>query len=148
MIVAQAGGPFFRWDWVFRNLGNIWDRVVEHVVLRMNEDGAELRLLFWEPGSMQPIGLFLPNFYVELSDEDVQRKQRSVDCYVSQFPREAGDGFAARRASGYGGLAGLKYAEAFRRGPAPRGESWGAEPGFFASIRAASEPPAVWPLGE
>jgi len=33
VIMAQAGGPFFRWDWVFRNLGDIWDRVVEHVVL-------------------------------------------------------------------------------------------------------------------
>jgi len=33
VIVAQASGQFFRWDWVFRNLGNIWDRIVEHVVL-------------------------------------------------------------------------------------------------------------------
>lgn len=33
MIFAQAGGDFFRWDWVFRNLGDIWDRVVEHLVL-------------------------------------------------------------------------------------------------------------------
>ena len=33
MILAQASGPFFRWDWVFRNLGEIWRRVVEHLVL-------------------------------------------------------------------------------------------------------------------
>lgn len=33
MIVAQASGPFFRWDWVFRNLGEIWSRVIEHLVL-------------------------------------------------------------------------------------------------------------------
>lgn len=33
MILAQASGPFFRWDWVGRNLGQIWDRVVEHLVL-------------------------------------------------------------------------------------------------------------------
>lgn len=33
MTVAQAAGPFFRWDWVGRNLGEIWDRLVEHLVL-------------------------------------------------------------------------------------------------------------------
>ncbi|MCB2223670.1 MAG: ABC transporter permease [Actinobacteria bacterium] len=33
MITAQAAGPFFRWDWVGRNLGAIWDRVVEHLTL-------------------------------------------------------------------------------------------------------------------
>lgn len=33
MIIAQAAGPFFRWDWVFRNLGEIWARLVEHVAL-------------------------------------------------------------------------------------------------------------------
>ncbi|MBU1865762.1 MAG: ABC transporter permease [Actinobacteria bacterium] len=32
-ILAQASGPFFRWDWVFRNLAVIWDRTVEHLVL-------------------------------------------------------------------------------------------------------------------
>ena len=32
MIVAQAP-PFFRWSWVSNNLGDIWDRTVEHVVL-------------------------------------------------------------------------------------------------------------------
>jgi len=33
VIFAQASGQFFRWDWVFRNLGNIWDRIVEHMML-------------------------------------------------------------------------------------------------------------------
>jgi len=33
VILAQASGQFFRWDWVFRNLGNIWDRIVEHMML-------------------------------------------------------------------------------------------------------------------
>jgi osmoprotectant transport system permease protein len=34
MTLAQTGGgDFFRWDWVGRNLGEIWDRVVEHLVL-------------------------------------------------------------------------------------------------------------------
>jgi osmoprotectant transport system permease protein len=33
VIIAQASGPFFRWDWVGRNLGEIWDRVLEHLLL-------------------------------------------------------------------------------------------------------------------
>jgi osmoprotectant transport system permease protein len=33
VTLAQASGPLFRWDWVFRNLGEIWDRVIEHLVL-------------------------------------------------------------------------------------------------------------------
>jgi osmoprotectant transport system permease protein len=33
VILAQTGSDFFRWDWVFRNLGDIWDRIVEHLVL-------------------------------------------------------------------------------------------------------------------
>jgi osmoprotectant transport system permease protein len=32
-MLAQSSGPFFRWDWVGRNLGEIWDRVIEHLVL-------------------------------------------------------------------------------------------------------------------
>lgn len=32
MILAQSD-RFFRWDWVFSHLDDIWDKVVEHVVL-------------------------------------------------------------------------------------------------------------------
>jgi len=32
--MAQAGGdPLIRWDWITRNLDDIWERVVEHLVL-------------------------------------------------------------------------------------------------------------------
>jgi len=33
VILAQEAAPFFRWDWVFSHLDDIWDRVVEHLVL-------------------------------------------------------------------------------------------------------------------
>lgn len=33
MILAQANDAFFRWDWVFDHLDDIWDRVLEHLVL-------------------------------------------------------------------------------------------------------------------
>jgi osmoprotectant transport system permease protein len=32
-MVAQASGPFFRWDWVFDHLDDIWARVADHLVL-------------------------------------------------------------------------------------------------------------------
>lgn len=33
MIVAQTSDAFFRWDWVFDHLDDIWEKVVEHLVL-------------------------------------------------------------------------------------------------------------------
>jgi osmoprotectant transport system permease protein len=33
VIIAQTTGPFFRWDWVFSHLDDIWDKVAEHLVL-------------------------------------------------------------------------------------------------------------------
>lgn len=33
MILLQASGGFFSWDWVFGHLDDIWDRTVEHLVL-------------------------------------------------------------------------------------------------------------------
>lgn len=36
LLLAQVESqPFFRWDWVFRNLDDIWDRTVEHVMLTL-----------------------------------------------------------------------------------------------------------------
>ena len=32
-MIAQANDAFFRWDWVFSHLDDIWERVVEHLVL-------------------------------------------------------------------------------------------------------------------
>lgn len=33
MILAQANDAFFRWDWVFGHLDDIWEKVTEHLVL-------------------------------------------------------------------------------------------------------------------
>lgn len=32
-MIAQANDAFFRWDWVFSHLDDIWEKVVEHLVL-------------------------------------------------------------------------------------------------------------------
>ena len=33
MILAQADPRFFRWDWVWSHLDDIWEKLVEHLVL-------------------------------------------------------------------------------------------------------------------
>lgn len=33
MMLAQANEAFFRWDWVFGHLDDIWEKVLEHLVL-------------------------------------------------------------------------------------------------------------------
>ena len=33
MILSQARDAFFRWDWVFDHLDDVWDKVREHLVL-------------------------------------------------------------------------------------------------------------------
>lgn len=33
MIVAQADEPFIRWDWVGRNIDNLWEATQEHIIL-------------------------------------------------------------------------------------------------------------------
>lgn len=32
-MIAQANDAFFRWDWVFSHLDDIWEKVLEHLVL-------------------------------------------------------------------------------------------------------------------
>lgn len=32
-MIAQVNDAFFRWDWVFSHLDDIWEKVVEHLVL-------------------------------------------------------------------------------------------------------------------
>jgi osmoprotectant transport system permease protein len=33
VVFAQAEDPFFRWDWVFDHLDDVWDKIAEHLVL-------------------------------------------------------------------------------------------------------------------
>ncbi len=44
MILAQANDAFFRWDWVFGHLDDIWDKVAEHLVLTGIALGAGLAI--------------------------------------------------------------------------------------------------------
>lgn len=41
-MIAQANDAFFRWDWVFSHLDDIWERVLEHLVLTAIALGAGL----------------------------------------------------------------------------------------------------------
>lgn len=33
IVLAQTEGPFVRWDWIFGHLDEVWDKVLEHLVL-------------------------------------------------------------------------------------------------------------------
>ena len=44
MIVAQTDQPFIRWDWIGRNLDNLWARTQEHIVLTVIAVGVGLIL--------------------------------------------------------------------------------------------------------
>jgi osmoprotectant transport system permease protein len=44
MIVAQADQPFIRWDWIGRNLDDLWAATQEHVILTVIAVGVGLIL--------------------------------------------------------------------------------------------------------
>jgi osmoprotectant transport system permease protein len=44
IFVAQADEPFVRWDWVGRNLGNLWEATQEHIILTVIAVGVGLVL--------------------------------------------------------------------------------------------------------
>ena len=123
-------------------------RFVELMVRELNEGGREIELLFWEPGSAGPIAGFAPNFFVELSKEDVRKKQKALDGYVSQFPKGKIDTFAEDRAGTYGGMAGVTYAEPFRKGSCepPGQDAWRPRLGFFDEIKRGAAPREVYRL--
>jgi osmoprotectant transport system permease protein len=43
-LIAQTDEPFVRWDWVGRNLGNLWEATQEHIVLTAIAVGVGLVL--------------------------------------------------------------------------------------------------------
>jgi osmoprotectant transport system permease protein len=60
---VRAGEPLILWDWVFSHLGEIWSRVVEHLVLTFIAVGVGLVLAF-------VLGLFirrLPGLYAPVT---------------------------------------------------------------------------------
>jgi osmoprotectant transport system permease protein len=59
MIFAQSTMPFFDWDWVGRNLDEIWDRTVEHLALT----GVALLVGILVSGVLAGISLARPGTY-------------------------------------------------------------------------------------
>lgn len=61
MTLAQSAAPFIRWDWIGRNLDNIWEATVEHVVLTGMAVGIGLAismvLSLWSLRSARRFGL-------------------------------------------------------------------------------------------
>lgn len=43
-VFAQATQPFIRWDWIWNNLDDIWDRTVQHVSFTLVAVGVGLAL--------------------------------------------------------------------------------------------------------
>ena len=103
------------------------------------EGGCEYDVVFWEPGSGGPLARFRPNLFVELSEEDVETKDRALNCYWSQFPESTRKGYAAQRAGTYGEVIDVPYAEAFFEGVSPRMGEPDCE-----LIRSLAEEPAGW----
>jgi len=76
---------------------------------------------------------------VELADADVERKQKAIECYKSQYPQGLLDNFAVKRAKNYGKIAGIKYAEAYNQGLClPKG-AWKGTPEFLKRIKEESK---------
>ena len=83
-------------------------RFVEFIVRKINRDGKNVEIYFWEPGSNGPIVGFAPNCFFEMADRDVATKQKAIECYKSQYPQGLLDNFAVKRARNYGKIAGGK----------------------------------------
>ena len=58
-MVAQVNDAWFRWDWVFSHLDDIWEKVLEHLVLRGIALGAGLAISL----VLALIGLRFRNLY-------------------------------------------------------------------------------------
>lgn len=121
-------------------------RFIETMVRTYNNQGKNIGIYFCEPGSRGPIVSFDPNYFVELSEDDVSRKQRAIDCYVSQFPNYITNTFAIDRASAYGRLVNIKYAEAFRKGSCDPSGAWEGRPGFIQLLELGSGKKEVYRL--
>ncbi len=124
-------------------------RFVEKAVREISNDGAEIKLCFWEPGSAGPMMSFQPDLFVELSEEDIETKRRALDAYVSQDPngehvRRAS--FASHRAAAWGRLAGIPFAEAFATYSCTQKTVWEGESDVIRQIADGTPTPKVWRL--
>lgn len=117
-------------------------RFVDIVVNRMRDAGANLKLWLREPGGCGPMGGWRPTILVELSEADVERHQRAVDCFPSQHPHGI-DGFARSQAERFGRIAGVPYAEGYTWGGGAWGDDWSREDGLRAGIEMVMAPMQV-----
>jgi LmbE family N-acetylglucosaminyl deacetylase len=114
-------------------------RFTDLVVGDLNAEGAGLSLWFRQPGGAGSMGGWRPTVLVELSEEDLEIKRRSLESFPSQHPAGMGR-FAHDLARRCGRLGGVQYAEAFcDGGGAPRG-AWDTDPGLAAEVSLASTP--------
>lgn len=120
-------------------------RLVSLLVEDLNREGAGIEVWHSEPGSGGAMVEFRPTVYVELSAEDVRRKQEACACFPSQFDDDR-RAYALARCQAYGRLAGVPYAEAFCPGTWPR--QGDADGEALARIAAGPQPPEVVRLAE
>jgi LmbE family N-acetylglucosaminyl deacetylase len=114
-------------------------RFVDRILADRRNRAGGTELYCWEPGSAGPIVGYVPDLFVELSRDDVEKKQRAIDCYLSQL-RDGAPGFAPGRAKAYGRLANVEYAEVFRRAGCERGDPWKGPPPFLGALESRSRP--------
>ncbi|NLL82809.1 MAG: hypothetical protein GX230_01035 [Lentisphaerae bacterium] len=98
-------------------------RFVELVTNDLNNAGANLTQLHREPGSGGSMGGWRPTIFFELSAADVERQQRAMECFPSQFPGGL-KGYAERRARAFGKLAGVTFAEGYTASGGGADGSW------------------------
>ena len=87
------------------------------------------------------MGGWRPTVIVELSEQDLEVKRKALECFPSQHPFGMGD-FAGKRATLFGKLAGVRYAEGFSWG-GPTQERWGTDDGFYEGMARVTAPMEV-----
>lgn len=90
---------------------------------------------------------FRPDVYVEISADDLQKKNESLACFPSQCAHDISP-FFTERIQMYGRLAKVPYAEAFRAGIWPRLETSEELQVLYEKLKDGVLVPQVIPLTE
>jgi len=119
-------------------------RVVSLLVDDLKSNGVDIEVWHSEPGAGGAMVEFRPTVYVELTEDDVRRKQEACACFPSQFDNDR-RAYVLARCQAYGRIAGVPYAEAFCPGTWPRLADADGE--AMACLAAGPQPPTVIRLG-
>ncbi len=115
-------------------------RFCDLVVNDMRRDeGLKTEMWLREPGSGGALGGWHPNLLVELSEADVARHQRAIDCFPSQFPKGMA-GYARARAEAYGRLGGVRFAEPYAGSSRVGSGKWDCGDGRVEALALAGAP--------